>query len=121
MGILADWAIGAASSERPEDTSPRRATTLSREIRIFAAVADWPGTVWLSSVKSSSLLPRTPPEALISSIAITIPLFEDWPKLASFPVREAYSPILMDSWLRLHPARQARTTARERRESAPRL
>ena len=53
---------------------------MSREIRFFAAVADSPGFDWLSSVKSSNFRPRTPPAALISSIASTIPLCDDWPK-----------------------------------------
>src|SRR5262249_17456896 len=45
----------------------------------------------------SSFLPSTPPAAFSSSMASNVPLWEDWPNAASFPVREANSPILMVS------------------------
>ena len=38
-GIFAAWAIGAASRVRPEVSSPRMATTLSREMSFFTTVA----------------------------------------------------------------------------------
>src|SRR5688572_32330469 len=51
---------------------------------------------------SSSFLPRTPPAVLSSSNAMTAPLWDDCPNVASFPVREAYSPTLMVSLCREH-------------------
>src|SRR5688572_24273404 len=104
--------MGAASSERPEETSPIRATTLLREISFLAAVADSPALVWLSSYASSSGRPSTPPAALISSIAITIPWWEVWPKPASLPVSEAYSPTLIGSAATAVLARRARAAKR---------
>ena len=119
IGIFEAWAIGAASRDRPEDTSPRSAITLSREISFLTAVADWPGIVWLSSVRSSIFRPSTPPAALAASTAIVIPSCEDWPKLASLPVNEANSPTLMVSSARSAPA--ARPTPRARRGRARRV
>src|SRR5690242_3437026 len=89
--------MGAASRERPDATSPRTATTLSREISLRTMVADSPALVWLSSVISSTFFPSTPPDALISSIASAVPLCEDCPKAASLPVSEANSPTLIVS------------------------
>ena len=42
IGIFAAWAIGAASSERLEATSPRMATTPSREISLLTMLAGSP-------------------------------------------------------------------------------
>ena len=70
-------AIGAASSERLEATSPSMATTLSREMSFLRHDAGFAGLDWSSSVMSSSCLPSTPPAALISSMAIRVPLWED--------------------------------------------
>src|SRR6202789_801473 len=82
-------------------------------------VADSPCFDWSSSVMSSSFRPRTPPAALISSIASAVPLCDDWPNAASLPVSEAYSPILMVSWARAAADRAAAARAavrgRERR------
>ncbi len=97
-GIFSVWQIGAASSVRPEVISPSTATTLSREMSFLTTVADSPAFDWSSSVSSSSWRPRTPPPALISSIASKVPLCAFWPNTASLPVSEANSPILMVSW-----------------------
>jgi hypothetical protein len=50
--IIGTWlacAMGAASRDRPEATSPRMATTLSRVMSFLAMVADSPGVLRLSS------------------------------------------------------------------------
>ena len=102
-GILAAWAMGAASRVRPEVISPRMTTTLSREISFLTTVADSPGFDWSSSVMSSRVRPRTPPAALDSSMARRVPLLTFWPKTASLPVIEANSPSLMVSGFRSQP------------------
>src|ERR1700690_777477 len=101
-----------------EATSPRIPATLSRKMSLFTIVADSPCFDWLSSVTSSICLPRTPPAAFASSIARRVPLWEDWPKAASFPVRDAYSPILIVSWERAGADRATRaaTAAKRGRE-----
>src|SRR5271170_701093 len=97
IGILFSWQIGAASSERDDATSPRIATTPSLEINLRTTVAGWPACDWSSSVSNRNFPPRTPPAALRSSIAICVPLCDDWPNVASLPVSDANSPTLMTS------------------------
>ena len=70
-GIPLAWAIGAASSVRAEEHSPTSATTRSREISFFAAVADSPASDRLSSTTSSTGRPSTPPSAFSRSTAST--------------------------------------------------
>src|SRR5450432_35123 len=99
IGILFCWQIGAASSERDEATSPRMATTLSREISLLTTVAGSPALERSSSVSNSIFLPSTPPAALICSTASNVPSCDEMPNVASLPVSEAYSPTLMVSLL----------------------
>src|SRR3990172_380994 len=40
-----------------------------------------------------SLFPNNPPARLVSSTAILIPFFKDWPNVAVVPVKEPYAPI----------------------------
>src|ERR1035437_4743581 len=112
IGTCAACATGAASSERPDETSPINATTLSREMSFFAAVALSPGLLWLSSKMSSSLRSSTPPAALMSSMASTTPWWEVWPQSASLPVSEVYSPTLMGSCACATAANAARARRR---------
>src|SRR5271170_5821174 len=97
IGILFSWQIGAASSERDDATSPRIATTPSLEINLRTTVAGWPACEWSSSVSNRNFPPRTQPAALRSSIAICVPMCDDWPNVASLPVSDANSPILISS------------------------
>ena len=95
IGTLAFWQIGAASSERPDATSPSTAMTLSREMSLRTTLADSPCLDCVSSVMRSNFRPSTPPAALSSSMASSVPLCDDWPNVASLPVSEANSPTLM--------------------------
>ena len=97
MGMPAAWHTGPASSERPEATSPSTATTLSRLMNFLTMVTDSPAVERLSSCSNCNCLPSTPPALLISSMAKTVPSWEDTPKVASVPVREQNSPTLMVS------------------------
>ena len=92
IGIFAAWQIGAPSSERLEATSPSTATTWSLAISLRTQVPLSPGFDSVSSVISSSFVPSTPPASLMSSIAMTVPWWEEVPRLASLPVKQAYSP-----------------------------
>ena len=82
----------------------------------MAAVADSPGFDWVSSVTRRSGRPRTPPAALRSSKAIMVRWLEDWPRLASLPVREANWPILMGSCAARVKAKQSAATAEAKRK-----
>src|SRR5687768_13733422 len=110
--------MGAASRERPDATSPRTAMTSSREISLETTVEDSPSLDCVSSVMSLSCLPRMPPALLSSSTASSVPRWEERPKAASLPVREAYSPMLMNSEFAaeppcfLHPVHAARAKTR---------
>src|SRR5579883_3012611 len=95
MGMCASWQIGAASSERLEATSPSTATTPSREINLFTTVLASPALERSSSERSWMGLPSTPPPALISSTASSVPSCEETPNDASLPVSEANSPTRM--------------------------
>ena len=70
------------------------ATTLSSVMRRVTAV---PASCGLALVvvdlDRRSSCPSTPPAALISSTASMMPLCVDWPKVASEPVIEPYSPM----------------------------
>src|SRR5262245_17335577 len=46
---------------------------------------------------SSIFLPLTPPAALISSTASSMPFLVDWPKLDVWPVKSPYTPTLIVS------------------------
>src|SRR5258706_348292 len=109
IGTLFVWHVGAASIERDDATSPSTATTLSFAINFFTTVEASPCLDWSSSVISLIFLPRTPPALLTSSMARAVPLCDISPKVASLPVSEANSPILItlpDCWVQL-----ARTSA----------
>src|SRR3954453_9114522 len=71
------------------------AMTLSREISLLTTVAGSPAFERSSSVRSSSFLPSTPPAEFRVSIANMVPSCEDFPKVASLPVKEANSPTLI--------------------------
>src|SRR5688572_14591182 len=118
MGTLLFWQTGPASRERLEATSPRTATTRSREMSLVTTVEDSPSFDCVSSVRSRSFLPSTPPALFNSSMAISVPRCDDRPKAASFPVSEAYSPMGMVSPSAaapsgfLHPVQPARAKIR---------
>jgi len=96
-GIPLACAIGAASSVRAEEHSPTSATTWSREMSFFAAVADSPASDRLSSTTSSTGRPRTPPEAFSRSTASLAPRSEASPNEASRPEIDMKKPILTGS------------------------
>src|ERR1035438_2678439 len=96
-GIPLACAIEAASSVRADEHSPISATTWSRAISFFAAVADSPASERLSSTTSSTGRRRTPPSAFSPSTATVAPRSEASPNEASWPVIDMKKPILIGS------------------------
>ena len=96
MGILFCWQIGAASSERPEATSPSTATTLSREISFRTIVADSPGFGLVVLGNQFDLLAQHAAGGVdLIDRPASVPLCDDCPNAASLPVNEANSPTLI--------------------------
>src|SRR5881394_182630 len=81
--------------DRDEATSPSTAITPSREMSFLTTVAGSPALDWSSSWISSIFLPSTPPAALTSWMANSVPWCDICPNVASFPVNEANSPTLI--------------------------
>jgi len=116
-GTPAAWATEAASSVRADEHSPTSATTRSREISFFTAVADSPASERSSSTTSSTGRPSTPPAAFRPSTASRAPRSEASPNEASRPVIDMKNPIRTGS-----PAKRAgaahSAAARTRRAAA---
>src|SRR6202171_6502315 len=82
-------------SERVEATSPRSATTCSLAMRRVAGVAASSGLPSSSRAMSCCCRPLMPPAALASLVASWMPRSLEVPKVASLPVIDPTSPILV--------------------------
>ncbi len=97
IGTPAACAFSAIAIDTDEAASPRMIATLSCAISRVTACAASSGLPWLSYTRTASFLPFTPPAALASLSASSMPLRAEMPNVASLPVRLPTSPIRMVS------------------------
>jgi hypothetical protein len=95
IGTLYSISFGITASVAVDAEAPISTGTLSRTMSFSVTDAASVGLLLVSSTKSSSLLPSTPPAALISSPAILAPLTTSVPAAAKAPVSGCTRPILM--------------------------
>src|SRR4029078_4200902 len=87
IGTWYSMSFGITASVRLDPQAPMITGTLSRVTSFSATAAASVGLLLLSSLTSSSFLPRMPPLALISSAAILAPLTTEAPGAAKHAVR----------------------------------
>ena len=95
--VLAACATGSAACAELESVGPNVISTLSWKISFLKTLMASSFLPWSSSTTNCSLLPFTPPPALISSVASSKPCRIEMPYCAAPPVNASATPILMSA------------------------